>query len=124
MAKTEITSAGYQSLRDYIENGTGPGWEYVELRDEDGNVWERLPVTDERVEWTHTEGANPVVLEITLSGDDPEMDLPETFKEVALYEVETGGDAMADGTITETTLEQPSDQIIIRAEIEVPEVTE
>ena len=122
MAKTEITTAGYQSLRDYIETGSGPGWGYVEIRDGAGNVWERLPLSDARVSWTHDPGATPLVLEVEVSGDDADVTLPEELEQVALYEDETGGDAMADGTITQVTLEQETDQVIIKAEVEIPEI--
>ena len=118
---TEITSAGYLDLRNYLESGSG--WKWIEIRDGTETPWGRLSTDDDRVEWTHSAGTNPLEMSVTLTGDDVEMDLPETFGSVALFKGESGGDALAVGTITSVTLEQATDQVIIKAQIQVPEIT-
>ena len=116
----EINAAGYLDIRNYIESASG--WKWVEIRDELGNPWERFSTDDVRVEWTHSAGVNPLELSVTLTGDDIEMTLPETFESVALFKAEVGGDALASGPITSVTLEQVTDQVIIRAQIQVPQI--
>ena len=116
----EITTDGYLDIRNYIESGNG--WKWVEIRDGLGNPWERLSTDDNRVEWTHSAGVNPLELSITLTGDDIDMNLPETFESVALFKAEVGGDTLGSGPITSVTLEQVTDQVIIRAQIQVPEI--
>ena len=116
----EITADGYLDIRNYIESASG--WEWVEIRDELANPWARLSTDDTRVEWTHSVGVNPLELSITLTGDDIDMTLPETFESVALFKAGVGGDPLAVGPITSVTLEQATDQVIIRAQIQVPQI--
>lgn len=116
----EISSAGYLDLRNYIESANG--WKWAELRDSLGAVWKRISTDDPRVSWTHNAEDNPLELSITLTGSDMDMDLPEEFKTVALFKADTGGDALAVGDITQVILEQETDQVIIRAQIQVPQI--
>jgi hypothetical protein len=116
----EISAAGYLDIRNYIESASG--WKWVEIRDSLGAVWERLSTDDDRVVWTHTAGDNPIELSVTLTGSDVDITLPEEFKTVALFKAEIGGDALAVGDITQVTLEQATDQVIIRAQIQVPQI--
>lgn len=117
---TEITAEGYLDIRNYIESASG--WPWVEVRDDTSTPWGRFNTTDPRVEWTHEVGANPLELSISLTGSDADMTLPETFAEVAFFKEEIGGDALAAGPITNVTLEQTTDQLVIKAQVEVPEI--
>lgn len=115
---TEIKPAGYQDLRNYIE----ANWEYIELRDDQGSAIVRLPITDDRVEWTHTPGAQTLEMTVTINGSDPDISLPQTVAGSALYKAASGGDAMSEKTFVPFTLMAAEDEITIRHQIQVPEV--
>ncbi|WP_003545437.1 hypothetical protein [Desulfotomaculum nigrificans] len=114
----EITASAYQNLRDYIQNN----WKYIELRDDTNTPIFRIDTSDPRVTWTHTAGANPLELTCVISGSDTDITLPKTFASSAIYNVATGGDAFSIETFTPFTMTNTADQLIIKHQIQVPQI--
>jgi len=115
----EITTEGYQSLRDHIE----AEWIYIELREtEGGNVWKRVSTTDGRVKWNHEAEAQELEMEVTIGGGDGDITLPQTFAESALFDTSTGGSQLSANTFTSVTLEEETDELIIRHRVQVPQI--
>lgn len=115
----EIEEAGYVTIRSFIIGD----WEYIELRDDTDTPILRLGVADARVEWIEDDPNQQVItLQIVVSGDDPEITLPQTFQFSALYNVDTGGDALAHEEFTEFTMTDTADQLTVQHEIEVPQL--
>jgi hypothetical protein len=117
----EITTAGYQDIRDHIE----ATWLYVELRDGSGDpiTADRLVCgTDSRVNWTHAPSAQTLEITTIITGEDADIDLPTTFKYSAIFKVATAGSSLSTETFTQFTIEATSDQLTIKHRIEVPRV--
>jgi len=114
----EITAAGYQTIRDYVQ----ANWNYVEIRDDVGAAIMRIPTSDPRCSWIHAPGAQVLQLQVVITGSDAEITLPKTIAGAAMYNVATGGDALAVDTFTGATLEAPADQVKIVINIEIPQV--
>lgn len=117
----EITTAGYQLLRDFIE-GTS-GFAYIELQEADGTPWDRLEIdADARCVWTHVAEAQTLELTITISGDDADITLPQEFGKSLMFAGAVGGSSLSTETFTTTTVEHENDELIIRHQVQVPEV--
>ena len=117
----EITNAGYQLLRDYIESATG--YAYIEVQTAAGVTWERLQISaDDRCVWTHAPDAQTLELTITLNGDDADVTLPQEFGKSVFFAGADGGSALSTETFTTATLEHEDDDLVIKHRLEVPEV--
>jgi len=115
----EITTAGYQDIRDHIE----ATWTYIELRNGSDVAIVRLAVADDRVSWTHAPSAQTLELTVVLTGADADLlPLPKTFAKSALYKVDTNGTALSVESFTQFTIEASNDQLTIKHRIEVPRV--
>lgn len=114
----EITSAGYQSVRDFIE----ANWVYIELRDDTSTPVLRLGVSDSRVSWTHNPGDQVLELTVVLKGSDADVPLGTTFGGSAIFDVGTGGSALSEETFTPFTISVDEDQLTVKHRIEVPRV--
>ncbi len=117
----EVTEAGYQTIRDFIEGD----WVWVELRDDTDTPIIRIDEpTDPRVTWTHSPGAQVLELQVELAGSDADIEplLPQTFQFSALFNVSTGGDPLAHEEFTAFTISTTEDQLTVFHELEVPEV--
>ena len=114
------TSAGYQDLRDYIE----ANWQYIEIRDTGGAAIVRLPVSDPRVEWVHSGGAQTLQLRVVLTGSDSDVPVPVTARSSAIFKVASGGSAFGVETLAEgdATISADPDNITITHSIQVPQV--
>jgi hypothetical protein len=115
---SEIKQAGYQDLRDYIQNN----WTYIELRDNNGLAVVRLPISDPRVSWTHLPGSQTLELTVIVKGSDPDILVPQTFAGTAIYKVANEGVPMSEETFVPFTIMSEDDELTIRHQIEVPEV--
>jgi len=113
----EIEEAGYVTIRTFIIGD----WEYIELRDDEDSPILRLGETDPRVDWIEDDPNEQVItIQIVVSGDDPEITLPQTFAVSALFNVDVGGDALAVEEFTEFTMTDEADQLTVQHSIEVP----
>lgn len=115
---SEIKTAGYQDLRDYIQ----ATWTYIELRDNEGAAIIRLPATDPRVSWTHEPGAQTLELTAVIKGSDPDISLPQAIAGSALFKVDEGGEAISEETFIAFTLAAEEDEITIKHQLQVPQV--
>jgi hypothetical protein len=114
----EINTAGYQSIRDYIQ----ANWKYIELRDDLGAAILRLSPSDSRVTWTHLAGDQTLKLQIVVKGSDSDIPLPQTFSSSAIYSVVTGGSAFSVESFTSFTMETDQDELTVIHSIQVPQV--
>jgi hypothetical protein len=64
-----LNTDGYKWLRGLVKNNGV----YLELQESDGTPVIRLSTADDRVSWTHTDGDNPMELEVTLTGTDSDL---------------------------------------------------
>lgn len=115
----EITNAGYQSIRNYIENT----WKFIELRDDAGAPILRLSTDDPRVTFTHAPESQVLELSIVIKGDDAGITLPQKFQSSVIFDQEAEGDALT--PVEEFALFEMAtteDQITVRHRIEVPRV--
>lgn len=120
-----ITNDGYQDLRDRIE----ANWTYIEVRNAGaagtgGAAVVRLPVSDSRVDWMHTPGAQALQLRVVLTGSDADISEPVTLRSSAIYKVATGGSALSAEVLAEgdATITAPADSVTITHTIEVPDI--
>ncbi len=121
----EITEAGYQDLRDYVEGA----WSFVEIRDDSaagagGAAVVRLDPSDPRVEWVHAPSAQVLQIRVTLRGDDGDITPPVTLRSAALYDAGTGGSAYAEEVFSEgdAVINSESDEVTVTFDVEVPQL--
>lgn len=116
----EITSSGYQSLRDFIQST----WKYIELRDGAGTPIIRLSPLDPRVTWTHQAGNQTLELTIVVKGSDSDISsvLPKTFAQSAIFDVASSGSPYSIETFTAFTMETDMDELTVKHQIQVPQV--
>lgn len=117
---TEITTAGYQSIRDFIQ----ANWKYIELRDGVGSPIIRIGIGDARVTWTHLANAQTLKLQIVVKGSDSELSalLPKTFASSAIYAVSTAGTTFAVESFSNFTMEASGDELTVIHQLEIPQV--
>lgn len=115
---TEITNAGYQSLRDFVQSA----WTFIELRDESGTAIVRLGVDDERVSWTHPENSQTLELRVVITGSDEEIELPSTFASSAIFTQASGGEELAKESFSAFTMEETGDELTVIHQLEIPQV--
>ncbi len=115
---SEIKTTGYQDLRDYIQ----ATWAYIELRNDQGAAIVRLPVTDDRVAWTHQAGAQTLELTVTVKGSDADIPVPQTIAGSALFKVEAGGEVLSEEPFVAFTIMAEEDEITIKHQVQVPQV--
>lgn len=115
---TEITSAGYQSLRNFVQST----WTHIELRDEVGSAILRLDVDDSRVSWEQLAGAQTLELKIIVKGTDSEVTLPRTFASSAIFSQASGGEELAMESFSPFTMEASGDELTVIHQLEIPQV--
>lgn len=115
----EITSAGYQSLRDFVQ----ANWKYIELQNASGTAVLRIGIGDARVTWTHTAGAQTLQLQVVVKGTDTGIVAGTTvIGRSAIFSVATGGSALSVETISPFTFEQTGDELTVIHQLQVPQV--
>ena len=115
----EVTSAAYQDLRDYIQDN----WKWIELRDGEDAAILRVDPADERVEWSHEAQAQVLELTITVKGENADITPPQAFASSAIFKAAEGGNAFSVETFTSFTIETNEDELTVKHQIEVPQVT-
>lgn len=114
----EITSAGYQSIRDFVENN----WKFIELRDSAGTPVLRIDTSDSRVSWEHTAGSQVLELKIVVKGSDAEVTLPQEFAQSAIFSDATGSEAYSVETFSSFTMESDGDELTVIHKLEIPQL--
>lgn len=116
---SEINEYGYQKLREFIKSS----WKYIELQDINGNAIIRKQVTV----LNHSDGENIIKLQVVVKGNEigANETTPVTVAKMALYDVATGGNPIANKDFDSTditTLTQDADQLTVVHSIEVPQI--
>lgn len=122
---TEIDGSGYSDFRKVVNSSQSQPdqWDYISVRDGSGTEIFRVSITgDSRAQWnTSDTTTTPQEAEITVSGDDAEISLPQTISGSALFTVSSGGTARhIDDSMADATLEAASDQVVITHQIDGP----
>jgi len=114
----ELPSAGYQDIRDYVEDN----WIYISLEDDTGSEIFRISTADSRVSWIHTAESQELQLQVNITGSDSEFTLPQKFSSSALYKVSSGGNILSEEGFTTTTLETTADTLTITHNVQIPQL--
>lgn len=117
----EVNAAGYQDIRDRIE----ANWQYIELLNAAGTAVVRLPVSDPRVTWVHTPGAQTLQLQVVVQGSDADIPVPVTLRSSALYKAASGGSPMHGPrafTEGDFTFSADADRCTITHSLSVPQI--
>lgn len=115
---TEIPEAGYQDIRDYIQNN----WTYIALIGPGDVEITRIPISDERANWMHEPNAQELVYVVTVTGADAEITLPCQIIGSKLYKTASGGSAMSETTFDEYVLRGNEDSLTVRHRVQVPQI--
>lgn len=121
----EINSTGYDSLRNNIDEQVGARetWNVIAVTDGAGTEVVRLTTADSRVSIVSATGANPYQLEVTLTGSDSDITLPQDIGGSKVYRADaTGDDVTVEETTSTVTLENSSDQVVVTHDIEAPQI--
>jgi len=122
----ELTSEGYQTLRDYFCSATTvPNeWDHLALYDDNGTEVTRVSITgDTRAQWTDVDGDAVLTAEITVTGGDNDISTPVTLQSSAIWNASSGGaQCTPKETFPDATLNQSSDEVNVTHTIELPNV--
>ena len=119
---SEISSYGYQSIRDYVQ----ANWCYIELRDASNTPIMRLSVgTDSRVSWTHTTGSQTLEITAVIKGSDADVGtLPKVFNSSAIFKDAIGGDPCSVEAFNPNfTMAVAEDQLTVKHSIQIPKIS-
>lgn len=116
----EFDSSGYTWIRETLIRNSNL---HIELQNDLGEQIVRLPLSDSRVSWTHTQGANPMELSVMLTGSNSDISLPVTVDQGALFPDETSTDSLGPVlSVSTTQFTQDVDKATIKCPIEVPQI--
>lgn len=122
---SELTLAGYQTFRDYINssNATPSAWDYIEIYDDAGNAVTRVSITgDTRCQWLDVDGDNVLKVEFDVTGSDSDISLPVTLQKSALWNASSGGtQATVKEQFADATLNQSGDNVTITHTVKIPQ---
>jgi len=122
----EITSDGYQSLRDFLNSSVAvPNqWDYIALFDDTGSEVLRVSITgDTRAQWQDVDGDPILQAKITITGGDSDVPTPTTFNASAVFDdtaANSGVQITQQESFTQATLDQSGDELTVTHDIEVP----
>lgn len=116
--RSTIETNAMQAIRDYIQSS----WSYVELASYSGTVWKRLALTDPRVQWTHTPGAQTLQLTITIKGTDADVTIPLAIGKISMYNVAVGGSALVSEQFTEQNITVIENVLTLTYQLQIPKV--
>lgn len=121
----ELTTAGYQSFRDYLNSSTTTpdAWDYIEIYDDAGSVVTRVSITgDSRCQWLDADGDNILKVEFDITGSDGDISMPVTLQKSAIWNAATDGSQVtAKEQFANATLNQSGDNVTVTHTIEVPQ---
>lgn len=120
----EIIENGYESIREFIDGRPADSWDYIELRDDEGNPVTRIGVSDERVEWTHNDGDQVLNLNAVVEGGDADITTPVTVQSSVLFNEDADGNEVTDVEVftDDATLSADDDRLEVDHEVEVPQL--
>jgi|GEM_PF-2294294 len=126
---TELTGAGYESLRDLINSSrTAPSqWDYIALVDDAGNEVIRVSITgDADASWStqdqDSSGTDEtMVVTYTVTGAD--VTTPVTIVKSELYDTGSGGSPLSEDTFDNAVISSDSDELVVEHKVETPRVS-
>lgn len=119
----EILTNGYEALRAGIDpNATAATFDVIELTNSGTGVV-RLALSDSRVQVNSAAEANPYEIQVTITGSDSEISLPQTIDGSRLYEADTAGEEVTPiETFSSVTLDNSNDELVVRHQVEIPQI--
>jgi hypothetical protein len=121
----ELTSAGYQSLRDFLNSSTTtpPNWDYIEIYDDAQNPVTRVSITgDSRCQWLDSDGDKTLKVEFVVTGSDADIPLPTTLEYAAIWDDGSAGSQVTPKEQFATaTINQDGDNVTITQSIDIPQ---
>jgi hypothetical protein len=122
---SELTAAGYQTLKDYVNSssGTPNAWDYIEIYDDAGNPVTRVSITgDGRCSWGDADGDNLLQITFDVTGSDGDISTPVTLQKSAIWNASSGGSqCTAKEQFANATLNQAGDNVTITHSINIPQ---
>jgi hypothetical protein len=117
MAITEITEAGYESIRGYIENG----WNYIELFDDTDTSLGRWEINSAKANWIHADGDQTLIARLIVTGAD--VGVGNTAKGTRFFETSSSTTILHTSDFNYMfTFGDADDQLTVEHSIEVPKV--
>lgn len=113
----EITSSGYQDLREHVQST----WQYVVLKSDTNAEILRIKTDDPRVIWAHNSGDQVLILKLSLTGLDFESK-PQRINKIELYKEQTGGSPFVSESFSLVTIEVDADKLTVTLKIQIPQV--
>lgn len=117
--RSNLVNNGYQDIRNYVQSN----WTHVQLSTYEGVPIVRLPVTDERLLWTHVVGSSVLELTISLQGTDSDLTLPVSIGRIGLYKDGVTSTAMTDEPFTPQLINVTTDRLKLIYQIQVPKAS-
>lgn len=121
----ELTTAGYQSLRDFANSSASiPNeWDYIELYDENSSAVTRVSITsDSRCQWLDVDGDNILKIEFDVTGSDSDIPLPTQLESSAIWDAASGGSQISQKEQFATTIiNQSGDNVTITHSVKIPQ---
>lgn len=108
-----INQYGYEKIRTFIL----ANWKYLEVRKPDGTVLKRFSTADGLT----ITGTTEIEYKIVISGSDATF-LNQQVGQSVLFDVATGGSAIATESFTAFTFESADDELTIIHKLQVPQV--
>jgi hypothetical protein len=122
---SELTAAGYQTLKDFANSSaaTPSEWDYIEIYDDTGTAVTRVSITrDARCQWLDVDGDKSLKVEFDVTGSDGDISLPTTLQKSAIWNASTGGSQItAKEQFANATLNQSGDNVTITHTINIPQ---
>ena len=121
----ELTSDGYQSIRELVNSSTKfpNDWDDIELYDDAGNAVTRVSITgDDRCKWIDVDGDKTLQIEFDVTGTDGEIPIPTTLKYSAVWDSGSGGRQITvKEQFAEAVINQSGDNVVITHSIDIPQ---
>lgn len=124
----EITSDGYQNLRDHVNGSVSDqnAWDWIALYDDSQSEVLRVSVTgDSRASWTDVDADALLTANITIQGSDSDVPTPTAFEYSALWDDASGGSDPTQVTQLEqyatATINQDGDELTVEHTVELPD---
>lgn len=121
----EITSAGYQTFRDFLNSSatTPSEWDYIEIYDDTQSAITRVSITgDSRCQWLDVDGDPILQVEFVVTGSDSDITLPVVIEYSAIWNAASGGtQCTTKEQFAQATFNQSGDSVTITHNVEIPD---